>query len=637
MASNKLTVSDFDFDNIKSNLLTYLQSQSEFADYNFQGSGLSILLDLLAYNTHYLGFNANMLANEMYLDSADIRQNIVSIAKGLGYTPNSVVSPVANISVRVNDASGDGLLMPAGTVFTTSLNGTTYQYITIQDYAITPVNGIYNFPSIDIYEGTLVTYKYVVDSTDADQRFIIPNNMADIDNTLNVIVQNSATDSTQNVYNVLDVTVPTVGPNFTVDGTSKVFLTQEVENGNFEVYFGDGIVGKKLDDGNIVILQYIVTNADASNGASNFSLSTSINGFSNVSILVNSPSQGGAPAESKESVRFNAPLTFAAQNRAVTTSDYEATIRKIYPNTNSVKAWGGEDDETPIYGVVKIAIASNSGNLLTNYTKTQIVSALKPYNVAAVKPIIVDPQITSILLKSTAKYNPRLTSNSPDTIQSNIISNISNYNNSTLNVFDGVFRYSKITSIIDNTDVSITGNITNVLIRKEFTPVINTKEQYSIYFRNDLYNPTPGYNASNGGILSSTGFMINGDNTNTYYLDDDGQGNVRIYYLLGSTRIYSSINQGTINYKTYTTNSGTIVLGGTIILNSLNISQASNIAGNPSTVIQLTVVPNSNDIVPVRDQILNIDLTNSSFNVLIDTYAAGSSSAGINYITYPSK
>jgi hypothetical protein len=620
MASNKLEVSDFDFDNIKLNLKKFLQSQAEFSDYNFEGSGFSVLLDVLAYNTHYLGFNANMLANEMYLDSADIRKNIVSIAKMLGYTPASVTAPVANITVQVNDAAGSTLTMIKGTPFTTSVNGTTYQYITNEDYTISPSSGLYKFENVNVYEGTLVTYRYTVDSTDTDQKFIIPSNTTDM-TTLSVTVQNSATDLTQTIFNRFDVTIQT--RDFS---TVPIYLIQEVEDCKFEVYFGDNIIGKKLDDGNIVILQYIVTNRDQSNGASSFSVSNTINGYSDVLITTNSVSQGGGAAESKESIRFNAPLFYAAQNRAVTTTDYEALVRDIYPNALSVSAWGGENDETPTYGAVKIAIKAASGSTLTNYTKQSIVSQLKQYNVAAVRPIIVDPETTYILLTSNIKYDSRLTSYSADTLKTNVITNISNYNNTTLQRFDGIFRYSKIVGLIDNTDTSIISNITTIKIKKTFTPILNSTQKYNIYFRNALYNPVTGYNASNGGILQSSGFKINGDTTNIYYLDDDGVGNVRRYRLTGSTRVYSITNQGTINYTT-----------GQITLSTLNITSIENIRGNVSTFIELIVVPQSNDIVPVRDQTLEIDLINSSITVEVDAFVTGSSDAGIGYTTISSR
>lgn len=620
MASNKLEVSDFDFDNIKANLKKFLQSQAEFSDYNFEGSGFAVLLDVLAYNTHYLGFNANMLANEMYLDSADIRKNIVSIAKMLGYTPASVRAPVANISVQVNGASGATLTMNKGTSFSTSVNGTTYQYITNEDYTISPSSGLYKFENVNIYEGTLVTYRYTVDLNDTDQKFIIPSNTVDM-STLTVTVQNSATDLTQTIFNKFDVTLQT--KDFS---TASIYFTQEIEDGKFEVYFGDNILGKKLSDANIIILQYVVTNRDQSNGASSFSLSNTINGYSDVLITTNSVSQGGGAAESKESIRYNAPLFYAAQNRAVTTTDYEALVREIYPNTLSISAWGGENDETPTYGAVKIAIKAASGSTLTNYTKQSIISKLKQYNVAAVRPIIVDPETTYILLTSNIKYDSRLTSYSADTLKTNVITNLSNYNDSILQRFDGIFRYSKVVGLIDDTDTSIISNITTVKIKKQLTPILNSSQKYNIYFRNALYNPVTGYNSSNGGILQSSGFKINGDATNIYYLDDDGAGNVRRYRLSGSTRVYSASIQGTINYTT-----------GQITLNTLNITSIENIRGSVSTFIEITVIPKSNDIVPVRDQTLEIDLINSSITVEVDTFVTGSSDAGIGYTTISSR
>jgi hypothetical protein len=618
MASNKLEVSDFDFDDIKTNLKTFLRSQSEFQDYDFEGSGFAILLDILAYNTHYLGFNANMLANEMYLDSADIRKNIISLAKMLGYTPSSVRSPTASIDILVGDGSGSSITMTKGTAFTTTIDGTTYQFINNADVVTTPVNGVYRFSNVTIYEGTLVTFRYTADTTDTDQRFIIPSSLVDT-STLVVKVQNSSTDTTTNTYTLATGLA-------TVQSTSKVYFLQEVEDGKFEVYFGDNVIGASLSNGNIVILEYIVTNVEAANGASTFTASTTIGGFSNLTITTNSNAQGGTPAETKESVRFNAPLQYSAQNRAVTTSDYESLVQSIYPNALSISAWGGEDDETPVYGTVKIAIKAASGSTLTTATKQSIVTQLKKYNVASVTPVIVDPETTSILLTSSVKYDEKLTTKTATTLKSDIVSILTNYNTATLQKFDGVFRYSKVTSLIDNTDTSIVSNITTIKVRKNFTPILNTSSRYDIYFRNSLYNPVSGYNSVNGGILESTGFKISGDSTNIFYLDDDGAGNIRRYRLVGSVRTYVNNTQGTINYTT-----------GQIILTSLNISSIENIRGSASTVIELTVTPKSNDIVPVRDQILEIDTANSLITVEADTFVGGSSDAGIGYTTASSR
>jgi hypothetical protein len=614
MASNKLEVADFDFDVVKSNLKTFLQSQTEFQDYNFEGSGFAILLDILAYNTHYLGFNANMLANEMYLDSADIRKNIVSLAKMLGYTPSSVRSPEAYIKISVNDATGPQITLPKGTIFTTSVNGTSYQYLTNENYVITPVDGLYVFPNVAIYEGTLVTYRYTVDANDPDQKFIIQSDNVDT-TTLKVSVQNSSSDTITSVYSL-------AGGYNSVTNTSKVYYLQESEDGKFEIYFGDGISGEALKTGNIIILEYIVTNRDESNGAFSFSLSTAIEGFSDVTIITNSISQGGSVAESKESIRFNAPLNYAAQNRAVTTSDYETIIRSIYPNALSVSAWGGEDEEPPIYGVVKISIKPATGSILTESTKNNIINSLKPFNVASIRPQIVDPEITKVLITTTAKYDQKLTTKNEETLQTNIFDSLTEYNINILQRFDGIFRFSKVTKIIDETDNSLVSNITTIKIKKTFTPVLNTTSRYNIYFRNSFFHPNSGYNEANGGILESSGCKVSGDTTFVYYLDDDGAGNIRRYRLLGSQRIYVNNAQGEINYEL-----------GQVTLNSLQISTIENIRGNPSSVIELTVKPKSNDIVPVRNQIIEIDLENSIINVEADTFIGGASDAGVGYTT----
>jgi len=616
MASNKLQVSDFDFDDIKANLKSFLQDQSEFQDYDFEGSGFAVLLDLLAYNTHYLGFNANMLANEMYLDSADIRKNIVSLAKMLGYTPTSPKSPTATVDILMNNipTTVATITMAKGTAFTTSVDGETYQFVTNAVHTLTPTNGVYKFSNIPLYEGTLVTFKYTADSTDVDQRFVIPSVSADT-STLKVSVQNSASDTTTSTY--------TLATGITsINATSKVYFLQEMEDGKFEVYFGDDVLGNKLDDGNIVILEYIVSNKDEANGASSFTLSGSIGGYSDVTLTTVSSAQGGAEAQTKESIRYNAPLQYSAQDRAVTTGDYETIVQSLYPNAQSVSAWGGEDDETPVYGVVKIAIKAASGSTLTNTTKTNLVTQLKKYNVASVRPEIVDPETTSILLTTNVKFDQNSANKTADTLKSDILTTLTNYNTNTLTQFDGVFRYSKVTGLIDNTDSSILSNITTLKIRKDFTPTLAVSSKYNVYFRNSLYNPHSGHNSAAGGILESSGFKVSGDSSTVFYLDDDGAGNVRRYSFSGATRVYSASNQGTIDYAT-----------GSITINSLSVLSVENIRGEASSKIELTVVPSSNDVVPVRDQILEIDTANSSITVTADTFVGGSSDAGVGYTT----
>ena len=616
MASNKLQVSDFDFDDIKANLKSFLQNQSEFQDYDFEGSGFAVLLDLLAYNTHYLGFNANMLANEMYLDSADIRKNIVSLAKMLGYTPTSPKSATATVDILFNNISSatTTIEMAKGTAFTTSIGGDTFQFVTNALHTVAAENGVYRFSNIILNEGTLVNFKYTVDSTDPDQRFVIPSINADT-STLKVSIQNSASDTTTSTY--------TVATGITsLNQTSKVYFLQEMEDGKFEIYFGDDVIGNKLDDGNIVELEYIVSNKAEANGASTFTLSGNIDGFSDVTLTTASIAQGGSDAQTKESIRYNAPLQYSAQDRAVTTTDYETIVQSIYPNAQSVTAWGGEDDETPVYGVVKIAIKAASGSTLTDITKQSIVTKLKKYNVASVRPEIVDPEITKLLLTTNVKYDNKTTTKTSDTLRSAVLTTLTNYNNNTLTKFEGVFRFSKVTGLIDNTDSSILSNITNLKIRKDFQPALAASTKYNVFFRNALYNPHSGHNMSAGGILESSGFKISGDTTTIFYLDDDGAGNVRRYSLSGSTRLYANTTQGIINYDT-----------GAITVNSLSVLSVENIRGVASSKIELTVVPSSNDVVPVRDQILEIDIANSAITVTADTFVGGSADAGVGYTT----
>jgi hypothetical protein len=613
MSQHKLEISELDFDKIKDNLKTFLSSQTQFQDYDFEGSSLNILLDVLSYNTHYMSYIANMSTNEMYLDSADIRKNIVSLAKMLGYTPTSPRTPRAQIDVVVNNATGSSVTMQKGTVFTTTVDKTDYEYVTNADITITPENGVYKFENVPLYEGTLVTFKYTYDANDPDQKFEIPSDRADT-STLKVTVQNSNTDTTQKVYSL-------VGGYNSVASDSKVYFIQEGPSNKYEVYFGDGVTGNKLEDGNVIILEYIVSNTTKSNGASKFSLSGNIGGFTSVTITTDSNSSGGAISETNDSIKFNAPLQYAAQDRAVTATDYETLVKSIYPNANSVSAWGGEDDETPQYGVVNISIKAKSGTVLSDTSKADIVTQLKPYNVASVRPVIKDPETTSVLITSNVKYDAKATAKTSDTIKADVIDKLTTYNASTLQKFDAVFRYSKVTGLIDGADDSILSNITTVKIRKDFQPIISTSSKYNIYFRNALYNPHSGHLSTEGGILSSSGFKVDG-NANECFFDDDGAGNVRLYYLSGGVKTYLNSTQGTIDYST-----------GALTLNSMNIVSISNIRGAVSTVIELTVTPSSNDVVPVRDQIVEMDIANSKITVTADSFVGGSAEAGVGYTT----
>ena len=598
--ATKLEISQLDFDGIKDNLKTFLSQQDEFVDYDFEGSGMNILLDVLAYNTHYLGYNANMLANEMYLDSADQRASVVSLAKQVGYTPRSAVSAKATIDLVVNNASGSSITMSRGTKFSATVDEINYNFVNNADVSISPVDGVYKFSSLDLFEGTYLNFKYTANTSDTEQRFIIPNDNVDT-NTLTVKVQNSASDSTTNTY--------TLAQGITgLDSSSKVYFLQEVENGRFEVYFGDGVLGQAIADGNIVILDYITCNRDEANGATTFTLAGNVGGFTDVTITTLNNANGGDAPETIKSIKYNAPRDYTSQDRAVTADDYKVLVKSLYANAQSVQVYGGEDAATPDYGKVYISIKAKSGSNLTQLTKEGIVKSLKSFAVASVTPVIIDPETTFITLTTVFKFDSSLTTKDVSTLQTNVLNAVSSYNTSTLEDFTGMFRYSEVLKIIDDADSSILSNITKVNMYKFITPTLNSALKYTVSFNNAFYNPHSGHNSSGGGIVSSTGFKISNDSsTNEHFLDDDGAGNIRVYYLSGTTRIYTSTSFGTVDYTT-----------GEIILTSANITSISNVDGTASTRVRITVVPDSNDVVPLINQVLSIDTANSSFTGDVD-------------------
>ena len=613
--ATKLEISELDFDGIKGNLKTFLSQQDEFTDYDFEGSGMSVLLDTLAYNTHYLAYNANMLANEMFIDSADLRSSVVSKAKQVGYTPTSTTASTATIDVLVNNASGASLTMSRGTKFTTTVDGQSYSFVNNADVSITPTDGVYKFSNLSITEGSYLNYKYTVSTSDIDQRFIIPNDNVDT-TSLTVKIQESSSDSTTNTY--------TLATGITgLDSTSKVYFLQEVENGRFEVYFGDGVLGKAIADGNIVIFDYVTCNRDAPNGATTFTLSGTIGGFSSATITTVSNASGGTGPESISSIKYNAPRDYSTQDRAVTAEDYKVLVKSLYANAQAVQVYGGEDAEVPDYGKVYISIKAKSGSNLTVATKDSIVTSLKKYAVASVRPEIIDPETTYITLVVSFKYDSGKTTKDVSTLQTNVTNAIATYNNNTLEDFAGMFRYSKVVEAISDADTSILSNIATIKLYKYFTPTLSSGLKYTLSFNNAFYNPHSGHNATAGGIISSTGFKISNDSSeNEHFLDDDGAGILRVYYLSGTTRLYTDSTYGTVDYT-----------NGTVVLTSANITSISNVDGATSTVVRVFAIPNSNDIVPVRNQVLEIDTSNSSVTGEVDGIESGSSQAGTSYVT----
>ena len=605
----RLNITEFDFDDVKDNLKVFLKNQSEFKDYDFEGSGMSTLLDVLAYNTHYLGFNANMLANEMFLDSASLRSSVVSHAKTLGYEVTSARAPIATINVALS-TTDSSKTMPAGTAFSTTVDDVSYQYVTIADITASGAGAEVKFNNVKIYEGTYITSKYLVDTSDVAQRFLLPDSRVDT-STLKVQVQNSASDSTVATYTkATDISQ--------ISSTSSVYFLQEVENGRHEIYFGDGNVSKSLSDGNIVILNYVVTNKTASNGASTFSAPSSIDGVSDITVTTVSNAGGGAEPESLASIKLQAPLDYASQGRAVTTDDYVTYTKKLFTNTQAVSVWGGEDGgydpatgitSVPEYGKVFISIRSTTGQNLTDTEKTQLVNDFAKFKVTSITPVIVNPETTFIILNTTFQYDSNVTTKTQSDLESLINTTISNYNNDNLQDFNRPFRHSQLTGLIDDTDTSILSNVTTVTLAKFITPVTSEATAYTLSFENAFFHPHDGHNSAAGGIIASTGFFIDGVDRE-YFFDDDGSGNLRIYYLVAGVRTYYDVLAGTVDYDK-----------GEIKINPVQITSVSNVDEATSTKFRLTVLPNSNDIVPVRNQLLELDLTNTTISGTVDATA----------------
>jgi len=614
----RLRVTEFGFDEVKENLKTFLKGQNEFTDYDFEGSGMNILLDTLAYNTHYLGFNANMLANEMFLDSASLRSSVVSHAKMLGYEVGSPRAPKAtiNVSLTTSDATAT---MAAGTSFISRVDGVDYQFVTISDVTKQNTGSTIPFDSTEIYEGTYATTKYLVDSNDVDQRFMLADVRADT-STLTVRVQNSTSDTTTTTYTkATDITQ--------LSSSSTVYYLQETESGKFEIYFGDGATSVALSDGNIVQLNYVITNKTAANGASSFSSPSSIDGITGVTITTVANASGGSEPETISSIKINAPLDYASQGRAVTAEDYKVYVRKLFNNTQAVSVWGGEDgsyntstgvSSTPEYGKVFISVKSTTGIDLTVSQKENLVKGLDSFKVASITPVVVDPETTFLILGITFNYNSSATTLGKSTLESNVLTTLTDYSSSTLNTFNSPFRHSRLTGLVDDTNTAITNNTTTVTMGKFFTPSLNTSTNYTINFANAFYNPHSEHNKSGGGILASTGFQINGDTATEYFFDEDGAGVVRIYSIVSGTRTYYSSAAGTVDYA-----------NGTVSINAVKITAVSNVDGATSTQIRVTAIPTSSDVVPVRNQILEIDLVNSTVTGQVDN----TTTTGVGYTT----
>ena len=618
MASN-LNVTELDFKTIKNNLKNFLQQQTEFTDYDFEGSGLNILLDVLAYNTHYNAMNAHLSLNESFLDSAQIRGNVVTRAKLLGYVPRSVLSPraVVNISVDVSAVSGvkpTVLDLPRGTKLNTLVDGEEFQFVVIEAKQATLVGNIYTFNNVSIAEGSLRELKYRVDNDIENQKFQLSDVDADV-STLRVRVQENQASSAFDIYTKFETLKD-------VDENSKIFFVQENPSGFFEIYFGDGVTGFKPTNDNIVTVDYIKTKGAESNGASVFTMVDQVGGFTASNPTLVTKASGGVEQETSESIRFNAPLTFISQNRAVTANDYAGLIKKNFSNIDSIATWGGEDQEIPDFGRVYVAIKPILSEVLTEDEKTEIKDAiLKGKNVVSVTPEIVDPVFTRLELDVSFKFNPNLTDRSSVELTTVVRDTISDFNFNNLNKFDGVFRHSQLTNNIDKSDPAILNSSIRPRMFQNITPLTDvdgvvTTQNHTLNFAGPFFNR----GASDKFLINSTAFKLSGSDTSDHFFGDrvdSSDSNKRIvivYKVVSGKNITVISDAGIID-----------IAKGTITLNNFIPTTNAN--------IKINVIPDSLDIAPKREQLLTIDNSFVTITPEVDSIATAGSSGSITYTT----
>ena len=611
--SSQINVTDLDFDSISDNLKNYLKGQDKFKDYDFEGSSMSVLIDLLSYASHITAVNTNIAASELFLDSAQLRKNVVSRAKDLGFTPSSEVCASAIVDVTINDVRNpDGtyptptqMTMPRGTIFSTTFDGVNYYFVVTSSVLPSQNNTTFLYSDVEIVQGTYATDQYVVDTQIKNNKFVLSNGRVD---KARMVVSVNSDGVSETFALATDVSA--------IKSTSAVYYTQENEEGFTEIYFGDGVLGKKLLDGDIISATYIMVDTQHANGAKRFAQQSAINGYASSTVITTSNANGGAEKESIESIKFKANKFYTSQNRLVTLNDYKAKVQEYYPNADAVAVWGGEDNDPPVYGKVFVALKPKNADYLSETEKKQIKSQLNKLNMLTVRPELIDPQIVKILISTVFKYDASKTDLSIGELQTLVTGAINEFDKNNLKDFDAIFRHSNLLKAIDDADSSVLSNTTNIRLRKASEAKINQEVGYTVDFGNGFNNPHSGHNKDAGGITTSTGFMVSGDSVNTQYYDDDGSGNLRRYYLSGSTRVYQDNEAGTVDYSK-----------GKISINAIMFTSTVNV----DSTIDFTVIPSGNDVVAIRGSLIDISTSDVKVTAEVDTIASGESSAGVGY------
>ena len=610
MSFNQFT--NLDFSDLRAQIKDYLRTSSKFTDFDFEGSNFSALIDLLAYNSYITSYNTYMVVNEVFLDSATLRENVVSLARNIGYVPKSKRAAQSKISftVDMSATAARTVTLLSGQVALGSVVNGNYIF-SVPDNVIVPVqNGFASFEELSIYEGIYLTSTFIVDTSQPNQRFILPN--INIDTTTIRVTVSDAVDEVYTAFtNVLNV-----------NKTSKIFLIQEIADEKYEIRFGDNIVGKKPKNGSRIKVSYIITNGSLGNGASNFTFSGLLRDNDGLPITtqISAPitvdkSADGDEIESLDSIKFIAPRIYASQFRAVTSNDYKALIPTIYSNVDSVSTYGGEELDPPEYGKVFISIKPKNGTFLSQVTKRDILRSLKQYSIAGIKPEIVDLSYLYIEVDSTVYYNLNFTTGS-QVVKSKVLNTLTTYGNSKdINNFGGRFKFSKVNALIDSTDKSITSNITKVIMRRDLNPEIDNFATYEICFGNSIYVRDSGYS------VKSSGFTIDGLEGTIYMADiptSKIKGRIFFFKLEKNEPILVKNNAGTVDYVT-----------GDLLLDVVKISGSALSSG----FIQVQAIPQSNDIVGLRDLYLQVDIQNSVVNTIEDVISSGENASATQFVS----
>jgi hypothetical protein len=611
---------NLNFEDIKASIKDYLRANSNFSDYDFEGSNLSVIINLLAYNSYITAYNTNMVVNETFIDSATLRENVVSLARNIGYVPRSKRAAKATVSFYVSGISTntDTISFQPGVIANGSVSDVNYIFSIPEKVTVAAKNGV-SFGSLEIYQGQYLENSWLVNNSQPNQRYIIPNDSVDT-STLRVTVKNTSTDTTSTEYNLVDNILG-------ITSTSNIYLIQETTDEKYEILFGDGVFGKKLQSGNVITASYIKTNGKDGNGVSDFRFAGNISDEDGATIntffadlSTQAPSENGDEIEPVESVKYYAPRLYSSQHRAVTASDYEAILPTLYPNIQSVSAFGGEDLNPPQYGRVFIAAKPRNGSFLSDFTKKQLLQSLKNYSVAGIVPQFIDLKYLYVEIDSYIYYNTNFVGD-PNNLKSDVISAITSYaNGSELNQFGGRFKYSKIVSLVDGVNTAITSNITTVRIRRDLVAKIDQFAQYELCFDNSFYAGKKNYN------IKTTGFSVQGITGTCYFSDEvvngSNIGNLFLFQETSDTEInIISTKFGTVNYET-----------GEILIDTVNITSTVQ----PDNIIEVQAVPMSNDVLARKELYLQLDVSKSNFYMKQDSISSGANTSGTKFETQSS-